>query len=100
MSLTAHLRLKPGHKARLQHRNPNATPGVKSKAASEAALAKNMARLAELQYLLHAESKHAVLIVFQAMDTGGKDGTIRHVRRRILRNVIIGTITSRLTKMH
>lgn len=79
MSLTAHLRLKPGHKARLQHRNPKATPGVKSKAASEAALAKNMARLAELQYLLHAESKHAVLIVFQAMDTGGKDGTIRHV---------------------
>jgi PPK2 family polyphosphate:nucleotide phosphotransferase len=79
MSLTAHLRLKPGHKAALQHRNPNATPGVKSKAASEVALAKNMARLTELQYLLHAENKHAVLIVLQAMDTGGKDGTIRHV---------------------
>lgn len=79
MSLTEHLRLKPGHKAGLRHRNPNATPGVESKAASEVALAKNMARLTKLQYLLHAESKHAVLIVFQAMDTGGKDGTIRHV---------------------
>ena len=36
-------------------------------------------RLAELQRLLWAESKHKVLVVFQAMDTGGKDGTIRHV---------------------
>lgn len=36
-------------------------------------------RLAELQRLLWAESKHKVLVVFQAMDTGGKDGTIRNV---------------------
>jgi PPK2 family polyphosphate:nucleotide phosphotransferase len=36
-------------------------------------------RLEELQELLHAEHKHKVLIVLQAMDTGGKDGTIRHV---------------------
>ena len=32
-----------------------------------------------LQELLYAEHKHKVLIVLQAMDTGGKDGTIRHV---------------------
>ncbi len=36
-------------------------------------------RLEELQELLYAEAKHKVLIVLQAMDTGGKDGTIRHV---------------------
>lgn len=36
-------------------------------------------RLEELQELLWAESKHRVLVVLQAMDTGGKDGTIRHV---------------------
>ena len=36
-------------------------------------------RLEELQELLYAENKHKVLIVLQAMDTGGKDGTIRHV---------------------
>jgi PPK2 family polyphosphate:nucleotide phosphotransferase len=35
--------------------------------------------LEHLQELLYAESKHKVLIVLQAMDTGGKDGTIRHV---------------------
>jgi PPK2 family polyphosphate:nucleotide phosphotransferase len=35
--------------------------------------------LAELQRLLWAEDKHRILVVFQAMDTGGKDGTIRKV---------------------
>jgi PPK2 family polyphosphate:nucleotide phosphotransferase len=35
--------------------------------------------LAELQELLYAEHKHNVLIVLQAVDTGGKDGVIRHV---------------------
>ncbi|MEX1020296.1 MAG: hypothetical protein WDZ49_11580 [Litorilinea sp.] len=36
-------------------------------------------RLRELQALLYAENKHKLLIVIQAIDTGGKDGTIRHV---------------------
>jgi len=36
-------------------------------------------RLEELQELLYAQDKHKVLIVLQAMDTGGKDGVIRHV---------------------
>ncbi len=36
-------------------------------------------RLEVLQELLYAEGKHKILIVFQAMDAGGKDGTIRHV---------------------
>jgi PPK2 family polyphosphate:nucleotide phosphotransferase len=35
--------------------------------------------LVELQELLYAEAKHAVLIILQAMDTGGKDGVIAHV---------------------
>lgn len=39
----------------------------------------NVERLSELQNLLHAEGKHALLIVLQAMDAGGKDGTIRCV---------------------
>ncbi|MDD2541029.1 MAG: polyphosphate kinase 2 family protein [Desulfuromonadaceae bacterium] len=36
-------------------------------------------RLRELQYLLYAENKRSLLIVLQAMDAGGKDGTINHV---------------------
>ena len=35
--------------------------------------------LERLQELLYAEGKHKILIALQAMDTGGKDGTIRHV---------------------
>ena len=36
-------------------------------------------QLESLQEVLYAEGKHKVLVVLQAMDTGGKDGTIRHV---------------------
>lgn len=41
------------------------------------------ARLGELQELLYAEGRHRVLLVLQAMDTGGKDSTIRHVFRGV-----------------
>jgi len=36
-------------------------------------------RLAELQEVLWAQHRHRILVVLQATDTGGKDGTIRHV---------------------
>jgi PPK2 family polyphosphate:nucleotide phosphotransferase len=39
----------------------------------------NRRRMADLQELMYAEGKHALLVVLQAMDAGGKDGTIRHV---------------------
>ncbi len=37
------------------------------------------ARLAKQQYLLYSEKKHSLLIVLQALDAGGKDGTVNHV---------------------
>ena len=36
-------------------------------------------RLGELQELLYAEQKHAVLVIFQGMDASGKDGAVRNV---------------------
>jgi PPK2 family polyphosphate:nucleotide phosphotransferase len=39
----------------------------------------NVDELADAQDLLHASDSHAVLVVIQAMDAAGKDGTIRHV---------------------
>jgi PPK2 family polyphosphate:nucleotide phosphotransferase len=36
-------------------------------------------RLGELQELLFAEQKHAVLVIFQGMDASGKDGAVRNV---------------------
>ncbi|MFV2001173.1 MAG: polyphosphate kinase 2 family protein [Acidimicrobiia bacterium] len=60
-------------------------PGEKSqyarlkKATSGVVLGSQRRRLAELQRLLWADSNHSLLLVLQAMDTGGKDGTIRKV---------------------
>jgi PPK2 family polyphosphate:nucleotide phosphotransferase len=42
-------------------------------------LAENLADLAEAQNLLYADDRYSVLIVLQAMDAAGKDGTIKHV---------------------
>jgi PPK2 family polyphosphate:nucleotide phosphotransferase len=50
-----------------------------NRAEAEARTAELNQRLEELQELLYAEGKHKVLFVLQAMDAGGKDGTIRHV---------------------
>jgi PPK2 family polyphosphate:nucleotide phosphotransferase len=70
--------VKPGRRARISDRDPDETFGfTKEKAARE--LEKHQARLSEMQELLYACKKHALLIVLQAIDAGGKDGTIRHV---------------------
>lgn len=42
-------------------------------------LEQNITDLAEVQQLLYADDRHSLLIVFQAMDAAGKDGTIKHV---------------------
>jgi PPK2 family polyphosphate:nucleotide phosphotransferase len=57
--------------------DPGSTRGVKRKQA-DAELFVNAASLGELQERLYAEATRALLVVLQAMDTGGKDGTIRH----------------------
>jgi len=77
--LSRKLMVAPGQKIRLAKIDPDSTDGVKNRQEAAARLEKSSARLAQLQYLLYAEKKRAVLIVFQAMDAGGKDGTIRHV---------------------
>jgi len=73
------LRVKPGLKVNLKDYDPSDTHGINDKEEAEKTLARHIARLAELQYLLTAEARNAVLVVLQALDTGGKDGTIRHV---------------------
>ena len=70
----------PGDAPDLDHRPTRSTDGAPGdKEATIAASAELVERLAHLQMRLWAESKHAVLLVLQALDTGGKDGTIRHV---------------------
>lgn len=58
-------------------------PGYKGKHLShqdaEPEIERHRQRLSELQHLLYAEKKHALLIVLQALDAAGKDGTVTHV---------------------
>lgn len=54
-------------------------PLYNSKARYHEILADHVARLSARQQLLYATNKHAILLIFQAMDAAGKDGVIKHV---------------------
>jgi PPK2 family polyphosphate:nucleotide phosphotransferase len=72
--------VKPGEKVDLSKWDPNDTGDFKGdKKEGLAEVAKLNVELEVLQEMLFAEHKHKVLIVVQAMDTGGKDGVIRRV---------------------
>ncbi len=71
--------VKPGRPVVLDKLDPGNTFGWEKSDAGTKRLEQNTARLAELQWRLFAESRHAVLIILQGMDASGKDGTVRHV---------------------
>ncbi len=81
------LRVKPGTSVDLSTIDPDSTPqwsdkqsgDVSNKEAGKARVLELNERLESLQELLYAEGKHRILVVIQAMDAGGKDGTIKHV---------------------
>ncbi len=77
-SLAARYRISDGRKFRLADADPDDTGGIDKQEGTER-LAAGVERLAELQRELYANGRWALLAVFQAMDCGGKDGTIRHV---------------------
>jgi PPK2 family polyphosphate:nucleotide phosphotransferase len=64
---------------RLADIDPAATWKLKSKEHAEEWLDEGVARLRELQDKLYAQKQWAVLLIFQGMDTAGKDSTIKHV---------------------
>ena len=65
----------------LKHIDPSDTLdfGAEDKPSAKEALATGVEALAELQDMLYAQDRWAVLLVFQAMDAAGKDGTIKRV---------------------
>ena len=70
----------PGRPAGLKQRDPASKAGFEGGSdEGKTALPAMNEQLAELQTRLWAEREHKLLVVLQAMDTGGKDGTIRHV---------------------
>lgn len=75
--------IPPGSQVALSDFDAGHTGSYRSKAETKADLERNVERFRELQEVLWAEGKHALLIVLQAMDAGGKDGTIKHVMRGV-----------------
>ncbi|NIP30250.1 MAG: polyphosphate kinase 2 family protein [Candidatus Dadabacteria bacterium] len=73
-------RVKPGKKIKLKDWDPDDKSefDVEKEIGEEEVLRLND-ELEHLQEFLYAEGKNKILIVLQAMDAGGKDGTIRHV---------------------
>jgi PPK2 family polyphosphate:nucleotide phosphotransferase len=72
------LRVDPDRSLRLDRFDPREDFGL-NKEEAQAATAALRARIGELQTLVTAGEQHAVLVLLQAMDAGGKDGTIRSV---------------------
>lgn len=72
-------RVEPGTRVKLSQIDPDYKGDDTDQSAVQDELAKLTKRLAELQYLMYAECKRSFLIVLQAVDGGGKDGTVNHV---------------------
>jgi PPK2 family polyphosphate:nucleotide phosphotransferase len=72
-------RVEPGARVRLADHDANDTGNYHDSSEAAPKLAEDVKRLDQLQERLYAENARSLLIVLQAMDTGGKDGTIKHV---------------------
>jgi PPK2 family polyphosphate:nucleotide phosphotransferase len=79
--LAAPYRVTNGKKFRLKDFDPADTGDLKSadKPRAKEALQTGVEALAELQDVLYAQDRWSLLLIFQAMDAAGKDGTIKHV---------------------
>jgi PPK2 family polyphosphate:nucleotide phosphotransferase len=72
-------RVSSGHDFRLKDFDPGDTWKLKSREHADDLLEHSLKRLAEMQGRLYAQDDWALLLIFQAMDAAGKDGTIKHV---------------------
>jgi PPK2 family polyphosphate:nucleotide phosphotransferase len=79
MNYSQRFLIKPGAKIKLSDIDPDFTGKHESKKEAIKLIERNNARLRELQELLYAEHQRSLLICLEAIDTGGKDGVIRHV---------------------
>src|SRR6202050_566364 len=78
--LIAPLRVAPGASVRLAHDfDPGYEAGFVDKKDGKQLLRHGVELLSEYQARLAAEQSHGLLVVLQALDAGGKDGTIKHV---------------------
>ncbi len=79
MNYSNKFRVEQGSKVKLDEIDPNYKGDHENKDDAQGELEKHAKRLSELQYLMYAENKRSLLIILQALDAAGKDGTINHV---------------------
>ena len=72
-------RVKPGHKLKLKKVDAGFKGHHETEEAATVEIEHYRHKMAKMQSLLCAEKKRSVLIVLQALDAGGKDGTVNHV---------------------
>ena len=72
-------RVREGDEVNLEIWPTKVDPVYDSKEQYEKLLEEHVAQLSSMQQLHYASNRHAVLLIFQAMDAAGKDGAIRHV---------------------
>src|SRR5271166_5968775 len=72
-------RVDSGDKLRLNKLDPAYKGQHASEAEAKQETENYRQKLARQQAVLYAEHKHAILVVLQALDAGGKDGTVNHV---------------------
>jgi len=71
--------VEPGSKLRLAKSDPSFAGKPDTQETASADTAKQVERIAGLQYLLYADASQSLLIVLQGLDAAGKDGVIRHL---------------------
>lgn len=71
--------VEPGSKVKLDRIDAAYKDKHEDQSFAQAEIETNTQKLRELQYLMYAEDKRSLLVILQAMDAGGKDGTINHV---------------------
>jgi PPK2 family polyphosphate:nucleotide phosphotransferase len=71
--------MRPGATVKLKEWPTKVKPFCKSKKRYEKLLTAHVEALSALQQLHYASNRYALLLIFQGMDAGGKDGAIRHV---------------------
>jgi PPK2 family polyphosphate:nucleotide phosphotransferase len=76
---TDDFRLREGTKVDLGDWPTRVEPAYGTKTDYETLLADHVGQLSAMQQLHYADNRHALLLIFQAMDAAGKDGAIRHV---------------------
>ena len=76
---TKDFRVREGHEVDLKKWPTKVDPVYNSKEQYQKLLEEHVAKLSALQRLHYASNRHALLLIFQAMDAAGKDGAIRHV---------------------